>query len=361
MTLAHTESSTPDLTGALLRPVRTSRYARRRRLTVVVGIVLLLLAVLASLAIGSREIEPGTVWQALIDHQVGHHGQDVVIDQRLPRTLLGVLVGACLAAAGTVMQGITRNPLADPGLLGVNAGASLLVVLAITFLGITRPTSFIWFALGGAAIATVVVYLVGSLARDGATPVTLALAGTAVTAGVTSVISLLLLSHTAAVNTFRFWSVGSLAGRDGPGHLATTWALAPFLLAGLVLAVVPTRQLNLVAMGSELARGLGVRLGLARAVCAAAVILLAGTATALAGPIVFVGLVIPHLVRMLVGPDYRWILAVALLYGPTLLVTADVIGRVLVPRDELEAGLVVAAVGAPAMIAIIRRIRLVQV
>lgn len=361
MTLAHTESSTPDLTGALLRPVRTSRYARRRRLTVVVGIVLLLLAVLASLAIGSREIEPGTVWQALIDHQVGHHGQDVVIDQRLPRTLLGVLVGACLAAAGTVMQGITRNPLADPGLLGVNAGASLLVVLAITFLGITRPTSFIWFALGGAAIATVVVYLVGSLARDGATPVTLALAGTAVTAGVTSVISLLLLSHTTAVNTFRFWSVGSLAGRDGPGHLATTWALAPFLVAGLVLAVVATRQLNLVAMGSELARGLGVRLGLTRAVCAAAVILLAGTATALAGPIVFVGLVIPHLVRMLVGPDYRWILAVALLYGPTLLLTADVIGRVLVPRDELEAGLVVAAVGAPAMIAIIRRIRLVQV
>ena len=361
MTLAPAESSTPDLTGALLRPVRASRYVRRRRLAVLLGVTVLVLAVVASLAVGSREIDLGTVWQALVNHQAGEHGQDVVIDQRLPRTLLGLLVGACLAAAGTVMQGITRNPLADPGLLGVNAGASLLVVLAITFLGVTRPSGFIWFALGGAALATVVVYLVGSLARDGATPVTLALAGTAVTAGVTSVITLILLSNTRTVNTFRFWSVGSLAGRDGPDHLAITWALAPFLLVGLALAVVATRQLNLIAMGAELARGLGVRLGLTRLVCAAAVVLLAGTATALAGPIVFVGLVVPHLSRMLVGPDYRWILATALLYGPTLLLVADVIGRVVIPRDELEAGLVVAAIGAPVMIAIIRRVRLVQV
>lgn len=361
MTLAPAEPSTPDLTGALLRPVRPSRYGRRRRLAVLLGVTVLVLAVVASLAVGSREIDLGTVWQALVSHQAGEHGQDVVIDQRLPRTLLGLLVGGCLAAAGTVMQGITRNPLADPGLLGVNAGASLLVVLAITFLGITRPSGFIWFALGGAALATVVVYLVGSLARDGATPVTLALAGTAVTAGVTSVITLILLSNTRTVNTFRFWSVGSLAGRDGPDHLATTWALAPFLLIGLVLAVVATRQLNLVAMGTELARGLGVRLGLTRLICAAAVVLLAGTATALAGPIVFVGLVVPHLSRMLVGPDYRWILAASLLYGPTLLLVADVIGRVVIPRDELEAGLVVAAIGAPVMIAIIRRVRLVQV
>jgi len=361
VTLAQTEPSAPDLTGALLRPVRTSRYARRRRLTVVLGLALLLLAVAASLALGSREIGLGTLWQALTDHQVGVHGQDVIIYQRLPRTLLGLVVGACLAAAGAVMQGITRNPLADPGLLGVNAGASLLVVLAITYLGVSRPTSFIWFALGGSALATVLVYLVGSFARDGATPVTLALAGTAVTAGVTSVITLILLSSTRTVNTYRFWSVGSLAGRDGPGHLATTWALAPFLLAGLVLAVLASRQLNLVAMGADLARGLGVRLGLTRVVCAAAVVLLAGTATALAGPIVFVGLVVPHLVRMLVGPDYRWILGASLLYGPVLLLAADVLGRLVVPRDELEAGLVVAAVGAPAMIAIIRRVRLVQV
>src|SRR5699024_9134491 len=214
---------------------------------------------------------------------------------------------------------------------------------------------------GGSALATALVYLVGSFARDGATPVTLALAGTAVTAGVTSVITLILLSSTRTVNTYRFWSVGSLAGRDGPGHLATTWALAPFLLAGLVLAVLASRQLNLVAMGADLARGLGVRLGLTRVLCAAAVVLLAGTATALAGPIVFVGLVVPHLARSLVGPDYRWILGASLLLGPVLLLAADVLGRLVIPRDELEAGLVVAAVGAPAMIAIIRRVRLVQV
>ncbi len=361
MSLAQAEPSTPDLTGALLPPARTSRHARRRSLTLVVGLALLLLVVAASLALGSREIDLGTVWQALTNHQAGVHGQDVVVHQRLPRTLLGLLVGACLAAAGTVMQGITRNPLADPGLLGVNAGASLLVVLAITYLGVSRPSAFIWFALGGAALATVVVYLVGSFARDGATPVTLALAGTAVTAGVTSVITLILLSNTRTVNTYRFWSVGSLAGRDGPAHLATTWALAPFLAVGLLLAVVATRQLNLVAMGTDLARGLGVRLGLTRVVCAGAVVLLAGTATALAGPIVFVGLVVPHLARMLVGPDYRWILGASLLYGPVLLLAADVLGRLVVPRTELEAGLVVAAVGAPVMIAIVRRVRLVQV
>lgn len=361
MTLAHAEPSASDLTGALLRPVGSSRYARRRRLALVVGLALLAGVVAASLALGSRAIDLASVWQALVDHQAGVHAQDIVIDQRLPRTLLGVLVGACLAAAGTVMQGITRNPLADPGLLGVNAGASLAVVLAITYLGLSRPSAFIWFALGGAAVATVVVYLVSSFATDGATPVTLALAGTAVTAGVTSVITLILLSNTRTVNTYRFWSVGSLAGRDGPGHLATTGALGPFLLLGLVLAVLATRQLNLVAMGADLARGLGVRLGLTRVVCAGAVVLLAGTATALAGPIVFVGLVIPHLARSLVGPDYRWILGASLLYGPVLLLAADVISRLVIPRDELEAGLVVAAVGAPVMIAIIRRVRLVQV
>lgn len=361
MKLAEARPAGGDLTGERLPATRTSRFDRRRKLALLLGCAALLLTIAASLAFGSRAIDLPTIWQALIDYQPGEHAQDIVIDQRLPRTVLGVLVGACLAVAGTLMQGITRNPLADPGLLGVNAGASLLVVLAITYLGVTSPSGFIWFALGGAGLATAIVYLVGAAARDGATPVTLALAGMAVTAGITSIITLMLLSNTSTVNTYRFWSVGSLAGRDGPGHLAATWALAPFLVVGLALALLATRQLNLVAMGTDLARGLGVRVGLIRVICAVAVVLLAGTATALAGPIVFVGLVVPHLGRMLVGPDYRWILATALLFGPSLLLAADVLGRVLIPRTELEAGLVVAAVGAPLMIVIIRRVRLVQV
>lgn len=338
-----------------------ARRVRRRSAAILIGALLLALMCAASLALGSRSIEIGTIWQALVDYQPGSTLQDIIIDQRMPRTLLGILAGACLGGAGTLMQGITRNPLADPGLLGVNAGASLAVVLAITFLGVTSPGHFIWFALAGAAAATALVYAIGSRGRDGATPVTLALAGTAVTAGVTSVITLLLLSNQQTMSTYRFWSVGSLAGRDGPSNLATTGALLPFLIVGVLLAVLSGRQLNLVALGNDLARGLGIRLGVARTVSGCAVVLLAGTATALAGPLVFVGLVVPHVARLLMGPDYRWILAASFLYGPILLLAADVLGRVIVPRSELEAGIVVAAVGAPVMIAIVRRVRLVQV
>lgn len=345
-----------DVTGA-----RHGDYRRRRALAVVLAVLALLVVCGMSMALGSRWIDPATIWQALTDYHSGSTLQDIIIDQRMPRTLLGLLAGACLGGAGTLMQGITRNPLADPGLLGVNAGASLSVVLAITFLGVTNPGHFIWFALVGAAAATALVYAVGSRGREGATPVTLALAGTAVTAGVTSVITLLLLSNQQTMSTYRFWSVGSLAGRDGPANLSTTGALLPFLAVGFVLAIFCARQLNLIALGGDLARGLGLNLGLARGMSALAVVLLAGTATALAGPLVFVGLVVPHAARMVMGPDYRWILAGSLLFGPVMLLGADVLGRVIIPRSELEAGLVVAAVGAPVMIAIVRRVRLVQV
>lgn len=352
----------PSTAGQQDRNVSAAANYRTRRVTAVLGGVSVLTVVCAgSLAFGSRAIDLSTIWQSLVDYEPGASLQDIVIDQRVPRTLLGILAGACLGGAGTLMQGVTRNPLADPGLLGVNAGASLSVVLAITFLGVTSPSRFIWFALVGAGVATALVYTVGSRGRGGATPVTLALAGTAVTAGMTSIITVLLLSHQQTMSTYRFWSVGSLAGRDGPANLATTGALLPFLLVGLVLAVISGRQLNLIALGSEVARGLGMRLGVARGVSAVAVVLLAGTATALAGPLVFVGLVVPHAARMMMGPDYRWVLGGALIFGPVLLLTADLLGRVVVPRSELEAGIVVAAVGAPVMIAIVRRVRLVQV
>lgn len=334
-----------------------SPSTRRRVAGLGLAAVLLLLAVAASLALGAREIPLGTVAQALLA-PADSHDHSVVLDQRLPRTAIGLLVGAALGLSGTLMQGVTRNPLADPGLLGINAGASLAVVLAITLAGITRPVGYIWFAFAGAAVATVIVYGVGSLGREGASPVKLALAGMALTAGITSVITMLLLSSTTATNTYRFWVVGSLAGRGSGGESSTVLALLPFLAVGALIALLCGRTLNLLAMGDELARGLGLAPRRARSLVILAAVLLAGSATALAGPIVFVGLVVPHLIRPLIGPDYRWILPYALLLGPTVLLAADVIGRLVVRPGELEAGLVVAFVGAPAMVVIVRRFRL---
>lgn len=328
--------------------------ASRRTVALVVAVAVLAVVVLASLALGTRHIAPGDVLAALVDPVTGNADHAVVRDQRVPRTLVGLVVGAALGLAGAIMQGITRNPIADPGLLGVNAGSSLFVVLAITFLGVTSPTGYVWFAFAGAAVAAAVVYGVGAIGREGATPVKLALAGTALTAGITSIITLLLITDSDTLNSYRRWSVGSIAGRDTDMLVP----LLPFLLVGAALALLTGRTLNLLAMGDDLARGLGQNLHLVRAVAAGAVVLLAGTATALAGPIVFVGLVVPHLARPFTGPDYRWILPYSIVLGPVVLLAADVVGRLVARPGELEAGIVVAVVGAPALIAVVRRVKL---
>ncbi|HLS25059.1 MAG TPA: iron ABC transporter permease [Beutenbergiaceae bacterium] len=333
----------------------TAHRLRARLMWLLVCVIALAAVVAASLALGARDIPLARVFEAFTGTATGETDHLVVLEQRLPRTLVGILVGAALGLAGTLMQGITRNPLADPGLLGVNAGASLFVVLAIATLGVTSPAGYIWFAFAGAAAATVVVYGVAAVGRGGATPVKLALAGMALTAGVTSVLTLVLLTDTTAMSTYRFWAVGSLAGRGAAGTADTLGAVAPFLAVGAVLAFACSRWLNVLSMGDELAHGLGVHVPRARALSMLAAVLLAGSATALAGPIAFVGLVVPHLIRPLTGPDYRWILAYALVLGPTLLLAADVVGRLIAQPGELEAGLVVALLGAPVMIAIVRK------
>lgn len=333
-------------------PGRSPR--RRRIIGLLAALAMLAVTVVLSLALGTRSTPLAEVVAALFAPEAGNNDHLVILDLRVPRTLIGLAVGAALALAGTVMQGITRNPLADPGLLGVNAGASLFVVIAIAVFGITAPLGFIWFAFLGAAAAAALVYGVGSLGREGATPVKLALAGTAVTAAVTSVVTLLLISDADTLNSYRFWQVGSLAGR-GVAQLEALW---PFLVVGAVLAIAAARTLNLLSLGDDLARGLGQNLTVARVVAAFAVVLLCGAATAIAGPIVFVGLVVPHVARAIVGPDYRWIVAYSVVLGPVLLLAADVIGRLIVQPGELEAGLVVAIVGAPAMIALVRRVKL---
>ncbi len=294
------------------------------------------------------------VWSALV-HPAGTDDDVVVRALRLPRTLLGVAVGLALGVAGALIQGHTRNPLADPGLLGVSSGAAFAVCLAVYAFGITSVTGSVWFALGGALVAAVAVFLLGTIGDGGGTPVTLALAGAAVTAFLGALTSALVLVDATTLDAYRFWVVGSLVGR---GEDALPQVL-PFLALGLLLAAVNAPALNTLQMGDDVARGLGARIGLARACGVAAVTLLTGAAVAVTGPIAFVGLVVPHVARAMTGPDHRWLLPYAGLLGAVLLVAADVVGRVVVRPAELPVGLVLAFVGAPFFIALVRRRRLV--
>ncbi|PPF62253.1 iron ABC transporter permease [Clavibacter michiganensis] len=312
-------------------------------------LVVVLLAVGASLLLGSRSIDVAAVLDAVFSRGTKGVEQMVVLDLRVPRTVIGLVAGAALGLAGALMQGLTRNPLADPGLLGVNAGASLAVVTAIAFFGVTAPSGYIWFAFGGAALAATLVYAVAS-GRTGPSPLSLTLAGAATTAVLTSFITLILLRDLDTLAQYRFWSVGSLVGRD----VSTIATLAPFLVVGAATALLLGRSLNSLALGDDVARGLGQRVGLTRIVAGVAIIFLCGSATSLAGPLVFVGLVVPHIVRRFVGPDYRWILLWSMPLGAALLVIADTIGRLISPPSEVEAGIVVALIGAPVLIALVR-------
>jgi iron complex transport system permease protein len=273
---------------------------------------------------------------------------------RVPRTLLGLIVGAALGLAGAVMQALTRNPLAEPGLLGVNAGASAAVVSAISFLGVTSLTGYVWFAFLGAAAVSVLVYVLGG--SRGATPVRLALAGTAATAALYGYINAVQLLDAAALERLRFWTVGSLASAD----MATIGKVAPFIGIGVVLALLLARPLNAMEMGDDTARALGAHLNRTRALAMLTVTLLCGAATAACGPIVFIGLMIPHLVRTITGPDMRWILPYATVLSPVLLLGADVLGRVVTRPSELQVGVVTALIGGPVFIHLVRRKRMAQ-
>ncbi|MDD7916650.1 FecCD family ABC transporter permease [Actinomycetospora callitridis] len=338
------ERGTPPLAGGAARAAG-----------LLVGVGLLALATLLSLAVGALPVSLPQVIGAFTDF-AGTDAHVAVRELRLPRTLVGIAVGAALGVAGTVIQGVTRNPLADPGILGIEAGAAFAVVTSIYVLGITSVSGYAWFALLGAAVAAVVVYTLGASGRAAASPVTLALAGAAVAALLTALTSAMALLDSGTLDAFRFWVVGSLAGRD----LEMLAGAAPFLVVGVVLALLSGRALNALALGEDVARALGQRVALSRGLAAVGIVCCAGGAVSVAGPIGFVGLTVPHAARALVGPDYRWVLPYSMLMGPILLLVADVIGRVLVRPGELQVGIVMAAIGAPVFIALIRRGRLVQ-
>ncbi|MFD4356259.1 FecCD family ABC transporter permease [Nocardia sp. NPDC058518] len=306
-------------------------------------------ACVASVLIGSHPLTLDQAVVAFTDFQ-GTDTDRVVRYIRLPRTVAGLLAGVALALAGAVMQGLTRNPLAGPGLLGINAGASLAIVIAMGTFGLTATGGFIWFGFLGAAVAAAFVYTLGSLGFGGATPVKLALAGAACTALCGSITTAITLLDRTLFDNFRFWVVGSLARAD----IESVWGTAPFIAVGLLLAVVVARPLNAVAIGDDMARTLGTRLAATRATGALSVVLLAGSAVAIAGPIAFIGLVIPHIARFFAGHDYRWILLWCALLGPTLLLVADILGRMLVRPQEIQVGIITAFAGSPFFLYLVR-------
>ncbi|AMW09622.1 iron ABC transporter permease [Streptomyces qaidamensis] len=323
-----------------------------RAFGLLLAVAILVLVALASIAIGAKELSLGQVWHGLFEDS-GTYG-DVVVAERLSRTVLGLLAGAALGLAGAVLQALTRNPLADPGLLGINAGASAAVVTAITYFGVTSLSGYVWFAFFGAAAVGALVWFLGG--SRGATPVRLALAGTAISAALYGYLQAVMIMDEAALGKMRFWTVGSLSSATD----STITQVLPFLLTGTVLALALARPLNAMAMGDDTAKALGADLNRTRALSMLAATVLCGAATAACGPIVFVGLMVPHVVRSFTGPDLRWILPYAAILSPVLLLGADVIGRIVARPSELQVGIVTAILGGPVFIFLVRRRRTAQ-
>ncbi|MGW0498819.1 FecCD family ABC transporter permease [Streptomyces sp. NPDC003007] len=342
--------SPPEQRAETVPAPSNRRAVRAFGLLLSVGI--LVLVALASIAIGAKELSLGQVWHGLFEDS-GTYG-DVVVAERVSRTVLGLLAGAALGLAGAVLQALTRNPLADPGLLGINAGASAAVVTAITYFGVTSLSGYVWFAFFGAAAVGALVWFLGG--SRGATPVRLALAGTAISAALYGYLQALMIMDEAALGKMRFWTVGSLASATD----STITQVLPFLLAGTVLALALARPLNAMAMGDDTAKALGADLNRTRALSMLAATVLCGAATAACGPIVFVGLMVPHIVRSFTGPDLRWILPYAAILSPVLLLGADVIGRIVARPSELQVGIVTAILGGPVFIFLVRRRRTAQ-
>ncbi|WP_246148471.1 FecCD family ABC transporter permease [Nonomuraea turkmeniaca] len=315
-----------------------------------------------SLALGALSVPVDDVAAALVGHPPSRLVDNVVWTVRMPRTVLGLIAGMAIGLSGALMQSLARNPLADPGLLGVTAGSAFGIVIAVGVLGLGTLHGYVWFAFAGALLASVAVYLLGKLGRSGLTPVKLALAGVAVSALLSSLTSAVVLVEPEALNRYRFWSAGSLADQGG----AVVWQISPFIAAGLLIALACAPALNSLALGEDVAKALGRRVGLVRLGGVTAVMLLTGAAVAVIGPIVFLGLIVPHVARSLaqwagLGPDHRWLLPLSALIAPCVLLAADITGRMVNRPIEIQAGVLIAFIGGPFFIAMVRRRRLAEV
>ena len=345
-------------------PAPTTALYRRRLAGLGALVLLLIVGFFASLALGARDVPLHTVLEALpriVGHgeplAVGDLDRRVVVELRFPRTMLALTIGAALGVAGALIQGHTRNPLADPGILGVSAGAALAVVVAFAFFGVVDivPTAIVAFA--GAIAATVAVFALASIGKGTISPLTLVLGGAALTAVLSSITSALVLTDEMNLDRMRFWTVGSVAGRD----LGVFWGVLPFVVVGLLIAFATGPTLNVLNLGDDTATALGINTTLQRTIAVLVIAVLAGAATAAAGPIGFVGLVVPHIARGLCGPDYRWVLPYSALCGAALLLLADIVGRIIARPGELQVGIVLAFVGAPFFIYLVYRRKVVTV
>lgn len=343
-------SAGPTTTAPTGRLPARSGLWRGRTVGLVVVLAALAASVAASLAYGSNPLPLAEVWSVLW-HRDGSEADLVVWTERWPRTVLGILVGAAFGVAGALIQALTRNPLADPGILGVNAGAGFAVTLGVGLLGLSSVSGYVWFAFMGAAAATVLVYVIGAAGSGTASPVTLVLAGVALGAVLNGLSVFLTLIDPETFRSVRRWGLGSIS-RTG---LDDTLTVAPFLVAGLAIALLLSGPLNSVALGDDLARSLGVDVRATRVLGIVAATLLAGGGTALTGGLALVGLMVPHVVRWFVGPDQRWIMAYSVLAAPALVLGSDVVGRVVGRPGEVEVGVVTAILGAPILIALVRR------
>ncbi|MFI2435457.1 FecCD family ABC transporter permease [Streptomyces sp. NPDC018693] len=342
---------------AVERPAtRGTTQARRRRVVGLGALVVVLVAVAAvSLTVGARALSPAEVWHGLFappdPDQRRTEIRLIVQTVRVPRTVLAVVAGIALGVGGALIQGYTRNPIADTGLLGVNAGASFAVVTVIAVFGFSNPFQYVWFAFLGAGAAGVVVFGLASIGRGAGNPLTLALAGQGVTVFLAAMTTAVALSDQTALNALRFWNAGSVAGTG----FDVIWPVTAFVAAGLVLAAITLPAINLLNLGDDVARALGVNIALSRTIGIAAITLLAGAATAACGPIAFLGLMVAHVARCLTGPDYRWLVPCAGLLGAVILLVCDIVGRLVVRPGELDAGVLVALLGAPFFAALVWR------
>ncbi|MBW7475768.1 iron ABC transporter permease [Paenibacillus oenotherae] len=328
----------------------SSHIPRHFTLVLVICMILLVLTVFASLVLGSRPVRFHELIDGLFHQDADSYGANIV-RKRISRTIFSLFCGAALGVSGSLMQAVTRNPIADPSILGVNTGASLFVVCGIAFLNISTANQYIWLALAGAAITAVFVFGIGSMGRGGATPIKLVLAGAATSAALTSLVTAIMIPRSSVMDQFRFWQVGSV----GSGTWSAIGTFIPFLLVGILIGFIAAPALNALALGDDVATGLGVRTGTLRLIAAIAGVLLCGATTALAGPIGFIGLLSTHIIRLILGPDLRLIIPMSAIAGAIILTLSDVGGRLIGSPGELEVGVVTAFIGAPILIIVAMR------
>lgn len=327
---------------------------RKKNVYFLFVILSLCLIVVSALSIlyGSKSVDMGTLFDALFTNKESFSIS--VVQARIPRTLFGILAGASLGVSGCLMQSITRNPIADPSILGINTGASLFVVVGIAFFSISSPSQYIWLGFTGAILTAILVYGIASVGQSGATPIKLALAGAATSMALMSLVNTIMLPNSQVMDSFRFWQTGSIGGAKWNMILV----LLPYFILGLLLSFYLSSSLNTLALGDELATSLGINSKKVRAMAAFAGVLLCGATTALAGPIAFVGLMVPHIMRLLIGSNMHYLLPLSALGGSILLLGADIIGRVIASPAELEVGIITAILGAPVFIYIVRKVKI---